>query len=79
MISLTFNSRVDGDRSLITLISSDSSEHKIKIGPQISPETLTAALQDLRSGSYLLRWQVLALDGHITRGEIPFQVRLRKT
>jgi methionine-rich copper-binding protein CopC len=25
-------------------------------------------------GKYRIRWQVLALDGHITRGDIPFIV-----
>jgi len=29
----------------------------------------------LKPGSYTLRWQALAPDGHITRGEIPFTVR----
>jgi methionine-rich copper-binding protein CopC len=29
----------------------------------------------LAAGSYTLRWQVLASDGHISRGEIPFNVR----
>jgi hypothetical protein len=26
-------------------------------------------------GAYRLQWQVLAGDGHITRGEVPFQVK----
>jgi methionine-rich copper-binding protein CopC len=25
-------------------------------------------------GAYVLRWQVLATDGHITRGKVPFRV-----
>jgi copper resistance protein C len=25
-------------------------------------------------GSYSVRWQVLAIDGHITRGDVPFTV-----
>ena len=76
-ISLRFNSRIDGGRSRLTLIGPDSSEHKLEIGPQKSPDTLTAQVQDLKSGSYRVRWQVLAVDGHITRGEIPFRVGLR--
>jgi methionine-rich copper-binding protein CopC len=75
-ISLTFNSRIDGARSRITLIGPDSSEHRVELGPQKSPDTLTGQVRDLRAGSYRLRWQVLALDGHITRGEIPFHVQL---
>jgi methionine-rich copper-binding protein CopC len=31
--------------------------------------TLTVA-----PGAYVLRWQVLAVDGHITRGDVPFTV-----
>jgi methionine-rich copper-binding protein CopC len=36
--------------------------------------TLTSQAQALNPGEYRIRWQVLASDGHITRGEIPFQV-----
>ena len=77
-ISLTFNSRVDAERSRLTLIGPDSSEHTIELSPQKSPDTLIAQPQGLESGSYRLRWQVLALDGHISRGEVPFRVQLRK-
>jgi len=28
-------------------------------------------------GAWRLRWQVLALDGHITRGDVPFAIRAR--
>jgi methionine-rich copper-binding protein CopC len=29
----------------------------------------------LSAGGYTIRWQALASDGHITRGEIPFVVQ----
>lgn len=77
-ISLTFNSRIDGERSRLTVIGPDLSERKLPLHHQKSPDTLTAQLQDLKPGSYSLRWQVLALDGHITRGEVPFRVQLRR-
>ncbi|MFI4981818.1 MAG: copper resistance protein CopC, partial [Nevskiales bacterium] len=25
-------------------------------------------------GAYVVRWQVLSVDGHITRGDVPFTV-----
>jgi len=28
----------------------------------------------LAPGAHVLRWQVLAIDGHITRGDVPFTV-----
>jgi methionine-rich copper-binding protein CopC len=31
-------------------------------------------MDGLGSGAYRLRWQVLAVEGHITRGDIPFTV-----
>jgi hypothetical protein len=27
-----------------------------------------------KAGPYVVRWQVLAIDGHITRGDVPFTV-----
>jgi methionine-rich copper-binding protein CopC len=36
---------------------------------------LQSRIQGLERGEYVLRWQVLASDGHITRGEVPFRVR----
>jgi methionine-rich copper-binding protein CopC len=33
------------------------------------------ARSKLAPGKYTIRWQALSVDGHITRGEIPFIVR----
>ena len=41
---------------------------------QASPDTLTTKAADLQPGAYKIAWQVLAPDGHITRGLIPFTV-----
>ncbi len=71
---LKFNSRVDGHRSALTLVSSDGKTQSLVMGSQ-SAETNLNAHATLRPGSYTLRWQALSTDGHITRGEIPFSVR----
>ena len=34
-----------------------------------------ATAKSLKPGAYSIRWQVLAPDGHISRGEIPFTVK----
>jgi methionine-rich copper-binding protein CopC len=47
---------------------------QIKVDSQGAPDTLSAKANDLKAGEYQLRWQVLAADGHITRGGIPFTV-----
>ncbi len=73
-ISLKYNSRVDGARSSLTLVKPDGSVEKIGALAQPLPDTLSATGHKLAKGAYVLRWQVLSSDGHITRGEVPFQV-----
>ena len=74
-ITLTFNSRIDGKRSRIAVASTDAAERPLSIADQSSPEVMRAVAKGLKSGSYTVRWQVLASDGHISRGEIPFEVQ----
>ncbi len=74
-VHLRFNSRVDAVRSSLSLVLPDQRTRTLSIAQQTSPDTLNAQAGGLPSGQYRLRWQVLAADGHITRGEIPFEVR----
>jgi copper resistance protein C len=73
-IKLRFNVRIDALRSRLTLIHPDGSAHTLEISKQTPADTLSAEATGLAAGTYRLRWQVLASDGHITRGEIPFTV-----
>ncbi len=73
-ISLKYNSRVDGARSSLSLLKPDGSVERIGSLTQPLPDTLSATGHKLGKGAYVLRWQVLSSDGHITRGEVPFQV-----
>ena len=74
-VHLRFNSRIDGARSHLSLELPDKSVRDLTVDSQEAPEILAAQVKGLAAGSYRLRWQVLAADGHITRGEIPFQVK----
>lgn len=74
-IHLIFNSRLDLKRSRLTLIDENSQERPIEILIGNEPQTINAHLTHLSPGKYRLRWQVLAVDGHITRGDIPFSVQ----
>ena len=73
-IRLRYNSRIDGSRSKLTLIRPDGTTETLTIEKQPSPDTLTSAASHLKPGAYKIHWQVLATDGHITRGDIPFKV-----
>ena len=76
VVALIFNSKVDRARSTITLEGPNHLSSKMQVESHApSPAELTAKISNLTAGSYKLRWQVLAVDGHITRGEIPFQVK----
>jgi methionine-rich copper-binding protein CopC len=74
-VKLTFNVRVDAARSKLELLMPDASMVELPIVEQSSPDTLISKLTGLKSGAYTIRWQVLAPDGHISRGEIPFIVK----
>ena len=74
-VELTFNVRVDAARSKLQLLMPDASTVELPIVKWPSPDTLVSKLTGLKPGAYAIRWQVLAPDGHISRGEIPFTVR----
>jgi hypothetical protein len=73
--SLKYNSRVDGARSALSLLKPDGKVERIGGLTQPLPDVVSATEHGLVKGAYVLRWQVLSSDGHITRGEVPFQVQ----
>lgn len=75
-LALTFNSKIDQARSSLVLERADHSTSKVTIQLDASsPEKLTGNVSSLVPGAYKLHWQVLAVDGHITRGQVPFQIK----
>jgi methionine-rich copper-binding protein CopC len=73
-IKLRFNVRIDASRSRLTLLHPDGSTTPLELAKDSPADTLSAHAGGLAAGAYRLRWQALASDGHITRGEIPFTV-----
>jgi methionine-rich copper-binding protein CopC len=73
-IQLRFNSRIDSKRSSLKLIGPDGKPQALAIGDQASPDVLSSQASGVVKGSYVLQWQVLASDGHITRGAVRFKV-----
>jgi len=72
-LKLRFNSRIDQERSRLTL-SGGGKSWPLAMTATSSPDMLEAKATGLPPGAYTLRWQVLAIDGHITRGDIPFRL-----
>jgi len=74
-VSLHYNSRIDHQRSRLTLISGEGKKELLTIVPDSVPDVVAAKITGVAPGEYRLRWQVLAVDGHLTRGDIPFSVK----
>ena len=74
-VELKFNVRVDAARSRLQLLMPDASSVDLPIIKSPSPDMLVSKLTGLKPGTYAIRWQVLAPDGHISRGQIPFTIR----
>lgn len=76
-ITLDYNSRIESSRCTVTLTGPRG--QNISLTPQSpeNPAELKALASHLTSGKYLIHWQVLATDGHITRGDISFIVTLQ--
>jgi methionine-rich copper-binding protein CopC len=73
-INLRFNVRIDGGRSRVRLVEPGGTTSTIALSSQKSPNTLRTHAASLKPGSYKLQWRVLASDGHMSQGEIPFTV-----
>ena len=74
-VLLKYSSRVDLEHSTLTLLAPDGKVEKVAIDGEPSPGLLAAKLTGLVKGAYVLRWQVLATDGHVARGTVSFQVK----
>jgi methionine-rich copper-binding protein CopC len=72
-LQFRYNSRIDHERSRLLLTRPDGSQITLKIAPNDPPDVLSTTTA-LTPGSYSVRWQVLAIDGHITRGDVRFTV-----
>lgn len=79
-LRLLFNSRLDHERSALLIAPArlggggTADEIRVPLAPDSPPAELIGTTQPLTPGQWRIRWQVLALDGHITRGDIPFTV-----
>ena len=72
-IALRYNSRIDKERSRLVLTGPNHDRTPLPIMQAGSPDVLTTST-DLKPGAYTIRWNVLATDGHLTRGDVHFTV-----
>jgi methionine-rich copper-binding protein CopC len=72
-ITLRYNSRIDAKRSKVTMTSPDGTAARLPTSAGAAPQLLQGTAT-VGPGAYTLHWQVLAIDGHITRGNVHFTV-----
>lgn len=73
-VRIEFNARIDKERSRLQVTLPAGGKSDVPIDQAGEPNVVAGTTADLAPGAYVLRWQVLAIDGHITRGDIPFVV-----
>ena len=71
-VVLRYNSRIDAGRSKLLLKHGDAVQ-RLSVQTAAKPDVLAASVP-VSAGFYELQWQVLATDGHVTRGRVPFTV-----
>ena len=74
-IVLTFNSRIDAAHSSLSLMKPDGRPMPLTVATKAAPNVLSSKAVGIQPGRYSLRWQVVAGDGHISRGSLSFNVR----
>ncbi len=73
-VTLRFNVRIDGSRSRVQLLGPDGSVTVLKLAKQTTLDVLQSSVSGVKPGAYQLKWQVLASDGHMSSGLVPFTV-----
>ncbi|HEV8533018.1 MAG TPA: copper resistance CopC family protein [Methylomirabilota bacterium] len=75
-IYLRFNSKIEKRLTRVSITASDGRAVPLPVvadGRQ-APDRLSFPLGPLRPGAYIVRYKVLAADGHITEGALRFSV-----
>lgn len=73
-IALDYDSRIEARRCTVKVTDAAGKPVAVQMERSAKPSELNAVAHDLANGKYQIHWQVLASDGHITRGDVTFTV-----
>jgi len=73
-IVLQYNSLIDIGHSRVSLVDPAGKVTALVASEGAAAGSLAAHGSTDALGRWIIRWQVLSVDGHITRGDIPFEV-----
>lgn len=77
VLVLDYNSRIEAARCTLRLTRADGKLVPLRMAASDKPAELRATVNNLKNDKYIVHWQVLASDGHITRGDIAFAVAVK--
>lgn len=72
-ITLRLNGRIEHALNRITIERQGSAAIMLECTPT-GPDRITVRMPPLRDGTYVLRYRVLAADGHVTEGALRFYI-----
>jgi methionine-rich copper-binding protein CopC len=78
-VTLRFNSKIEKRFTRVTLAAADQPPVAVALPESddpAAPDRIVIPLRPLAPGVYVLRYRVLAVDGHITEGALRFTVGL---
>ena len=77
-VTLRFNSKIEKRFTRVTLAAADQPPAAVALSESAddpaTPDRIVIPLRPLAPGVYVLRYRVLAVDGHITEGALRFTV-----
>ena len=73
-IALDYDSRIEASRCTVKLTDATGKPVALQMQHSAKPSELNAVAHGLANGKYVIHWQALASDGHITRGDVSFTV-----
>lgn len=75
-VVLRFNSKIEHALSRVSIQTSSGRPVPLTVSAGTStPDRLVIPLSPLAAGTYVVRYRVLAADGHLTEGSLRFTVR----
>jgi copper resistance protein C len=78
-VVLWFNERLEAQFSQLSVWNAEGQqvdEGDVQVGPN-DGKRLSVGIPTLHAGTYMVKYRVLSVDGHIVEAEFPFTVRSR--
>ena len=73
-VALVFNSKIEAAFCQVSVVDAAGAARKLDVKAGPSPDRLIVTLPPLPAGDYVIRYKVLASDGHFTDNLLRFKI-----